>query len=229
MRVTAASRIARGEALTRTRPPAASHKAIMWTSCSASNADDSSTRAADSSLPVPSSAGSSPQTRAARRSRNRSAIPSRARSGASPSARSVAIARSVAAGSPAPIADATSFTMSSGGTPSTRSSRAASSRPSAAATTRSRMLSPSRIDPFASRATRRTTASSASMDSLPNTAARCSAIRATEIGRKSNRWQRLWMVGRTLWGSVVQRMNFTCDGGSSMVLSSALNAALESM
>ena len=47
--------------------------------------------------------------------------------------------------------------------------------------------------------------------------------------RKSNRWQRDWIVAGTLCGSVVQRMNFTCSGGSSMVLSSALNAAVESM
>ncbi len=37
------------------------------------------------------------------------------------------------------------------------------------------------------------------------------------------------MVGRTFSGSVVARMNFTCDGGSSSVFSSALNALLESM
>ena len=42
---------------------------------------------------------------------------------------------------------------------------------------------------------------------------------------RSNRWQRLRIVGRTFCGSVVAKMNFTCGGGSSSVLSSALNAA----
>ncbi|OQC28024.1 MAG: hypothetical protein BWX70_02002 [Verrucomicrobia bacterium ADurb.Bin070] len=37
------------------------------------------------------------------------------------------------------------------------------------------------------------------------------------------------MVGRTLSPSVVAKMNFTCGGGSSSVLSSALKAAVESM
>jgi formiminotetrahydrofolate cyclodeaminase len=37
------------------------------------------------------------------------------------------------------------------------------------------------------------------------------------------------MVGRILLASVVAKMNFTCGGGSSRVLSSALKAALESM
>src|SRR5215467_5650009 len=47
--------------------------------------------------------------------------------------------------------------------------------------------------------------------------------------RKSYRWQRDRIVGSTFSGSVVAKMNFTCSGGSSSVLSSALNAALESM
>jgi hypothetical protein len=47
--------------------------------------------------------------------------------------------------------------------------------------------------------------------------------------RKSYRWQRLRIVGSTFSGSVVARMNFTCGGGSSSVLSSALNALFESM
>jgi hypothetical protein len=48
-------------------------------------------------------------------------------------------------------------------------------------------------------------------------------------GDVAKRWQRDWMVAGTLCASVVQRMNLTCSGGSSMVLSSALNAAVESM
>ena len=43
---------------------------------------------------------------------------------------------------------------------------------------------------------------------------------------KSNRWQRDWIVGRTLFGSVVAKMNLTCDGGSSRIFSRALNASV---
>ncbi len=46
---------------------------------------------------------------------------------------------------------------------------------------------------------------------------------------KSNRWHRDWIVAMTLLGSVVAKMNFTCSGGSSSVLSRALNAAVVSM
>ncbi len=41
---------------------------------------------------------------------------------------------------------------------------------------------------------------------------------------KSKRWQRDWMVSGTLCGCVVASTNTTCGGGSSIVLSSALNA-----
>ena len=47
--------------------------------------------------------------------------------------------------------------------------------------------------------------------------------------RKSNRWQRLRIVGSTRWGSVVASTNTTRGGGSSRVLSRALKAAVESM
>jgi len=43
------------------------------------------------------------------------------------------------------------------------------------------------------------------------------------------RWQRERIVGSTFCGSVVAKMNFTCAGGSSSVLSSALNACVVSM
>ena len=46
---------------------------------------------------------------------------------------------------------------------------------------------------------------------------------------KSKRWQREMMVAGTFWGSVVARMKIMYAGGSSMVLSSALKAAAESM
>ena len=47
--------------------------------------------------------------------------------------------------------------------------------------------------------------------------------------RKSKRWQRERIVSGILCGSVVARTNTTCGGGSSRVLSRALNASLVSM
>jgi len=48
---------------------------------------------------------------------------------------------------------------------------------------------------------------------------------STGIGLRSKRWQREMIVGSTFCTSVVAKTNFTCGGGSSRVLSKALNAA----
>jgi hypothetical protein len=55
------------------------------------------------------------------------------------------------------------------------------------------------------------------------------SMRAAGMRRKLWRWQRERMVSGSLCASVVAKMNFTCPGGSSSVLRSALNAAPESM
>ena len=47
--------------------------------------------------------------------------------------------------------------------------------------------------------------------------------------RKSKRWQRETIVCSTLCASVVASMNTTCGGGSSSVLSRALEASVVSM
>ena len=46
---------------------------------------------------------------------------------------------------------------------------------------------------------------------------------------RSKRWQRERIVVGTFCTSVVAKTNFTCAGGSSSVLSSALNDDVESM
>ena len=56
-----------------------------------------------------------------------------------------------------------------------------------------------------------------------------SAISSAAIRPKSNRWQRESMVAGNLCTSVVARIKTTWAGGSSKVLSKALNAAPESM
>ena len=55
------------------------------------------------------------------------------------------------------------------------------------------------------------------------------ASSATEMRRRSKRWQRDSTVTGTLRISVVAKMNFTCGGGSSSVFSSALKALRLSM
>ena len=52
---------------------------------------------------------------------------------------------------------------------------------------------------------------------------------AASTRRKSKRWHRDRIVAGTFCGSVVARMNRTWAGGSSRVLSSALNAGSVSM
>ncbi len=54
-------------------------------------------------------------------------------------------------------------------------------------------------------------------------------IDGTSTGAKSYRWQRDRTVMGIFCGSVVQKMNFTCAGGSSSVFSNALNAGVVSM
>ena len=51
-----------------------------------------------------------------------------------------------------------------------------------------------------------------------------SAITLKEIRLKSNLWHLEMMVAGTLWISVVAKINLPCEGGSSKVLSNALNA-----
>jgi hypothetical protein len=65
--------------------------------------------------------------------------------------------------------------------------------------------------------------------SFPAMNCRCCAIKFAGMRWRSKRWQRLRIVGKTFWGSVVAKMNFTCGGGSSSVLRRALNAAEVSM
>ncbi|MCH9612635.1 MAG: hypothetical protein S4CHLAM102_11270 [Chlamydiia bacterium] len=52
-----------------------------------------------------------------------------------------------------------------------------------------------------------------------------SSICSRERRVRSNRWQRLRIVGRILCASVVAKKNFTLAGGSSRVFKRALNAS----
>ena len=93
----------------------------------------------------------------------------------------------------------------------------------------SKRLSASRMPPSAERAISDTASSCASRPMSESTWRRRLTIRLTGMRRKSNRWQRDRMVAGSFCGSVVARMNTAWAGGSSSVLSSALNAPVESM
>ena len=69
-------------------------------------------------------------------------------------------------------------------------------------------------------------ASTASFSQMPP---KCSISMGVGMRRRSNRWQRDSTVTGSFSASVVANRNFTCGGGSSSVLSSALKALRESM
>ncbi|OPZ67264.1 MAG: hypothetical protein BWY81_01394 [Firmicutes bacterium ADurb.Bin467] len=91
------------------------------------------------------------------------------------------------------------------------------------------MLSASRIAPSAARAISESASSVAVRPMPPNTTIILSTIVSAGRRLKSNRWQRERIVAGNFCGSVVARMNTAWRGGSSSVLSSALNAPVESM
>ena len=86
-----------------------------------------------------------------------------------------------------------------------------------------------RRPPSARRAINSSASPSNRTPSAVHTAPSLDTMDSGAMRRKSKRWQREWMVSGTFCGSVVHKMNTTCDGGSSSVFSNALNAAVESM
>ena len=112
-------------------------------------------------------------------------------------------------------------TISSTGTP-------CSSTPPAAATW-SRADRASRTEPLPRRATSSMASGATSRPASDATQRRCSASTSAWRSRNSKCWVRLRIVGSTFWGSVVASTNTTWPGGSSSVLSKALDAAAESM
>ena len=84
----------------------------------------------------------------------------------------------------------------------------------------------SRNDPPAWRAIRRSTSSSAPIDSA-SAIRRSASSSSSGVGRRNeNDWQRPRTVSGRRCGSVVQRMKMTCGGGSSSVFRSALAASV---
>ena len=90
-------------------------------------------------------------------------------------------------------------------------------------------VSASRMPPRACLVMSSSAASSYEKPSCEHTKARCACISSAPMAWKSKRWTRERTVARIFCGSVVHMMKTTWAGGSSMVLSSALNAAGVSM
>ena len=93
----------------------------------------------------------------------------------------------------------------------------------------SAMDSVSRTLPSPSRAMCMIALSSAFTPSLAKMSLTSANSLSVATSRKSNRMHRESMVAGSLWTSVVQSTNTTCAGGSSSVLSKALNALPESI
>ena len=129
----------------------------------------------------------------------------------------------------AATSSATPESVSSATSPS--SSRASSTRtvPRPCTESVSSVDRASRRPPRAWRATRASASLSYSKPSEVHTNSRRSAMSASEMRWNSRRWQRESTVSGIFCGSVVHSTNTTCAGGSSSVLSSALNAAVVSM
>ena len=89
--------------------------------------------------------------------------------------------------------------------------------------------SPSRTEPAACRAMRRTASGAASIFSIRRISSRWVASRAVGISLKSKRWHRDRIVPGILCASVVANTNTTCGGGSSSVFSSAFHECADSM
>ena len=85
------------------------------------------------------------------------------------------------------------------------------------------------MEPRAARASRRKAAASAGTFSCASTRCKCASTVSGAMGRRLNCRQRERTVTGTFCGSVVASTNFRYSGGSSSVLSMALNAVLLSM
>ena len=119
-------------------------------------------------------------------------------------------------------ASARSKRSSTGSAPSTWATSARVTLGPAKVSTWSSRERPSRWEPSAALATSSSAAGSMSTPSASQILAKSWTRAAVRMRRKSWRWQRDRMASITLCGSVVQKMNRTCSGGSSSTFSIAL-------
>ena len=176
-----------------------------------------------------SSATSAPTSDITYRLRTRSAISPTNRARSAPVSTYCAVQRKHAAASRVPTAFMISDISLESSDPSIASAPASVTLPSPNAMICSREVSALRRPPSARCAIKSSASPSNSTPSDTHTAPKRATMASADMRRKSNRWQREWMVSGTFCGSVVARMNTTWLGGSSSVFSSALNAATESM
>ena len=156
-----------------------------------------------------SSATSAPTSDITYKLRTRSAISPTNRAKSAPVSTYCAVQRKHAAASRVPTAFIISDTSLESSDPSIASAPASVTLPSPNAIICSREVSALRRPPSARCAIKSSASPSNSTPSDTHTAPRRATMASADMRRKSNRWQREWMVSGTFCGSVVARMNTT--------------------
>ena len=156
-----------------------------------------------------SSATSAPTSDITYRLRTRSAISPTNRARSAPVSTYCAVQRKHAAASRVPTAFMISDISLESSDPSIASAPASVTLPSPNAIICSREVSALRRPPSARCAIKSSASPSNSTPSDTHTAPKRATMASADMRRKSNRWQREWMVSGTFCGSVVARMNTT--------------------
>ena len=156
-----------------------------------------------------SSATSAPTSDITYRLRTRSAISPTNRARSAPVSTYCAVQRKHAAASRVPTAFMISDISLESSDPSIASAPASVTFPSPNAIICSREVSALRRPPSARCAIKSSASPSNSTPSDTHTAPKRATMASADMRRKSNRWQREWMVSGTFCGSVVARMNTT--------------------
>ena len=156
-----------------------------------------------------SSATSAPTSDITYRLRTRSAISPTNRAKSAPVSTYCAVQRKHAAASRVPTAFMISDISLESSDPSIASAPASVTLPSPNAIICSREVSALRRPPSARCAIKSSASPSNSTPSDTHTAPKRATMASADMRRKSNRWQREWMVSGTFCGSVVARMNTT--------------------
>ena len=156
-----------------------------------------------------SSATSAPTSDITYKLRTRSAISPTNRARSAPVSTYCAVQRKHAAASRVPTAFMISDISLESSDPSIASAPASVTLPSPNAMICSREVSALRRPPSARCAIKSSASPSNSTPSDTHTAPKRATMASADMRRKSNRWQREWMVSGTFCGSVVARMNTT--------------------
>ena len=226
--ISKSSRASRGSPPLRIVSSASSRPSISATAASSVMAAASRTTASVSAGPSMALRGGAPSSSVSRIARSRSIRSRISRSRSWPPSISSSSSVSAARASPALVASTRRVRTSSSTTPRIVCADCVSIVRLSEDDSWSSVEIASRNEPPACRAIRRSAPSSAVMPSAWTIGVSAS-ISSSAVGRrKENDWQRPRTVSGSRCGSVVQRMNTTCAGGSSSVFKSALAASVVS-